>query len=388
MTRLQSRLRDERGMTLVMVATGMVAFLSATMLAVDVGMLMVARTEAQNAADAGALAGAVALGYDDWDDRTAAGPAVTNAIAAATNTDNGVMNAQVSVLAEDVTFPTVNQIRVRVQRSTARGNALATFIAPMFGIDTVDIGAVAVAEVAPANAMTCVKPFTIPDKWIEKQTPPWDPTDTFDLYDNKGKLLANPDIYVPLGPAGDPDNPQTGYTGYNAVADKGTLVTLKAGTGTNITPSFYFPYSIGGVTGADEYRENIAGCNSTIMDFDDLLLAEPGNMSGPTKQGIEALIAKDPSARWSESEQRVVGSSMSPSPRVVAIPLFDPVYYETGKQNGRNADLKVVNYMGFFIEEMQGNDVVGRVTPIGGILSGSGGPAPVGTFPIAIVLVQ
>ena len=37
MTRLQSRLRDERGMTLVMVATGLVAFLSATMLAVDVG---------------------------------------------------------------------------------------------------------------------------------------------------------------------------------------------------------------------------------------------------------------------------------------------------------------------------------------------------------------
>lgn len=379
MTRLQSRLRDERGMTLVMVATGMVAFLSATMLAVDVGMLMVARTEAQNAADAGALAGAVALGYDDWDDRTATGPAVTNAIAAATNTDNGVMNAQVSVLAEDVTFPTTTQVRVRVQRSSARGNPLSTFIAPMFGINTVDIGAVAIAEASPANAMTCVKPFTVPDKWIEKQTPPWDPTDTFDLYDKKGNLLADPDVYIPLG--------QTGYTGYNAQTDRGALVTLKAGSGNNITPSFYFPYSIGGVTGADEYRENIADCNSTVMGFDDLLLAEPGNMSGPTRQGIADLIAKDPSARWDAYDKRVV-SSMHPSPRVVAIPLFDPVYYETGKKNGRYADLKVVNYLGFFIEEMQGNDVVGRVTPIGGILSGSGGPAPVGTFPIAIVLVQ
>jgi hypothetical protein len=79
---------------------------------------------------------------------------------------------------------------------------------------------------------------------------------------------------------------------------------------------------------------------------------------------------------------------MSPSPRVVAIPLFDPVYYDTGKQNGRNADFKVVNYMGFFIEEMQGNDVKGRITPIGGIFSGSGGPAPVGSFPIAITLVK
>ena len=79
---------------------------------------------------------------------------------------------------------------------------------------------------------------------------------------------------------------------------------------------------------------------------------------------------------------------MSPSPRVVAIPLFDPIYYDSGKRNGRNADLKVVNYMGFFIEEMQGGDVKGRITPIGGIFSGNGGPAPVGTFPIAIVLVK
>ena len=62
MTRLHSRLRDERGMTLVMVATGMLAFLSATAFAVDVGMFMVARTESQRAADAGALAGAIALG--------------------------------------------------------------------------------------------------------------------------------------------------------------------------------------------------------------------------------------------------------------------------------------------------------------------------------------
>jgi Flp pilus assembly protein TadG len=371
-------------MTLVMVATGMVAFLSATMLAVDVGMLMVARTEAQNAADAGALAGAVALAYDDPDDYSAAGPAVTNAISAATDGSNSVMNGQASVLAEDVTFPTPIQVRVRVQRSTVRGNPLSTFIAPMFGISTVDIGAVATAETSPANAMTCVKPFTVPDKWIENQTPPWDPTDTFDLYDNKGNLLPNADGYVPLNSNGEPS---PNYTGYNAFTDRGTLVTLKAGTGTNITPSFYFPYSMGGVTGANEYEWNIGNCNTLIMGFDDLLLAEPGNQSGPTRSGMEALIAKDPTARWDDFNKRVI-STMHPSPRVVAIPLFDPVHYETGKQNGRNADLKVVNYMGFFIEEMQGNDVKGYITPVGGILSNSEGPAPVGAFPIAIVLVQ
>ncbi len=379
MTRLQTRLRDERGMTLVMVATGMIAFLSATMLAVDVGMLMVARTESQNAADAGAMAGAVALAYDDFDDRSPSGPAVRNAIAAATAGDNSVMNAAASVLTEDVTFPTNSQVRVRVQRSGVRGNPVSTFIAPMFGIPTVDVGAVATAEAAPANAMTCVKPFTIPDKWIERQTPPWDPDDTFDAFDKKGKPLADPDIYIPLG--------QPGYTGYNNVTDRGTLITLKAGTGTNIAPSFYFPYSIGAVSGAAEYRWNIGNCNTTMMGFGELLQAEPGNMVGPTSQGMDDLIDRDPSAFWDTFNDRVV-SSMHPSPRVVAIPLFDPVFYDSGKQNGRNADLKAVNYMGFFIEEMQGNNVVGRITPVGGILTGNGGPAPTGAFPLAIVLVK
>ena len=43
---------------------GMMAFLSASMLAIDVGMLMTARNQAQNSADAGALAGATALVYE------------------------------------------------------------------------------------------------------------------------------------------------------------------------------------------------------------------------------------------------------------------------------------------------------------------------------------
>jgi hypothetical protein len=42
-------------------------------------------------------------------------------------------------------------------------------------MDSANIWATATAEVSPANAMTCVKPFTIPDKWIERQTPDWDP---------------------------------------------------------------------------------------------------------------------------------------------------------------------------------------------------------------------
>ena len=380
MTRFPKSLRDERGMTFVMVGAGMLAFVSASILAIDVGMFMVARTQSQVAADAGALAGAVALAFDDFDDRTDTGPAKLNAIAAATSPVNGVMKTNVSVWPSDVTFPTTNRIRVRVQRSQVRGNPLATFLAPIIGIDSVNMGAIATAEAAPANAMTCVKPFTIPDKWIEKQTPPWDPDDSFDAFDKKGKPLADPDIYIPI-------TDEVNYTGYDQVRDRGTLMVLKADNGSKIAPSFYYPYAVGESTGASDYEWNIANCNTTKMKFGEALVAEPGNMVGPTKSGMEDLILLDPTAEW-DYAARKPKSTMHPSPRVVAIPVFDPVVYDGGKRSGRGADLRAVNYIGFFIEEMVGNEVKGRITPIGGLYTGSGGPAPAGAFPMAIVLVE
>ena len=61
MNRLRRLSDDESGMSYVFIGMGMMAFLSASMLAIDVGMLMTARSQAQNSADAGALASAVAL---------------------------------------------------------------------------------------------------------------------------------------------------------------------------------------------------------------------------------------------------------------------------------------------------------------------------------------
>ncbi len=383
MMRLRRLRDDESGMSYVFIGMGMMAFLSASMLAIDVGMLMTSRSQAQNAADAAALAGATALFYDDFDDRTASGPAVTSAMLAARSND--VMGADVSVRASDITFPNdpagePTRVRAVVQRSAARGNPLSTLVARFFGIVQSDVSAVATAEASRANAMTCVKPFTVPDRWIERQTPPWDPDDTFDVYDSKNKPLANPDVYI--------DATQSGYTGYNAERDKGLLVRLKADGGTKLAPSTYQPWAIPDSGGGNDYRWNIGNCNTTVMPFGFLMTQEPGNMVGPTTQGMDDLIARDPNAYWDDVKNTVV-SQMHPSPRVVAIPLFDPMYYEEGKKNGRTADLKAVNYLGFFVEEMQGNQVVGRVTPIGGLRKGSGyGPAPEGAFPKVIRLVQ
>jgi Flp pilus assembly protein TadG len=381
--RLRRLANDESGMSYVFIGMGFMAFLSASMLAIDVGMLMTARNQAQNAADSGALAGATALLFDDFDNRTNSGPAKTSAVTA--GKANKVMAKDVSVLSSDVTFPLdaagqPTRVKVNVFRTGTRGNPVDTLIARFFGMKTVDIGATATAEASPANAMTCVKPFTIPDRWLEKQTPPWDPSDTFDLYDNKGKPLANPDVYI--------SSTESGYTGYNASRDKGMRITLKADNGGKLAPSFYFPWAIPGSGGGSDYSWNIANCNQTVMGFGVQMSPEPGNMVGPTSSGMAGLLARDPSAYWDDGANKVV-STMHPSPRVVIIPLFDPEYYETGKQNSRNADLKSVNYLGFFIEEMNGNEVTGRITPVSGLRKGSGyGPAPVGAFPKSIRLVQ
>jgi hypothetical protein len=59
-------------MSYVFIGLSMMAFISASMLAIDVGMLMTARSQAQNSADAGALAGATALLWSAFPAATAA----------------------------------------------------------------------------------------------------------------------------------------------------------------------------------------------------------------------------------------------------------------------------------------------------------------------------
>jgi len=224
-----------------------------------------------------------------------------------------------------------------------------------------------------------VKPFTIPDRWKENKTPPWTTSSTFDRYDSKGRVIANADVYVPAG--------SPGYTGYNSTRDKGALLTIRAGTGNNVEPTMYWSWAMPGATGADWYRDNIAHCNSTLVHFGDMMTQEPGNQVGPTNQGIDDLIAQDPFAYW-DTAKNEVHSTKNPSPRVFPIPLYDPDFYQDAKVNGRNATLRMANWIGFFVESRSGNNVFGRITPILGVIDNNAGPAPAGTFPVAIRLVK
>lgn len=374
---------DERGMSLVFVAVGFMSFMTATTLAIDVGMFMSARNQAQNAADAGALAGAVALVRNSFTDRSAGGPVVQSAIRTAQ--ENGVVGEQVSVTPDDVTFPVgptgvANRVRVQVYRTGERQNPIPTLLGAFFGVRTVNVVASATAEASPANAMTCVKPFMIPDKWVEKQTPEWDPEDSFDKYRPNGSMIANPDVYIASGPS---------YSGYSYTADIGRQLTLRAATGNEINPSFYYSWKMPGDTGGDFYRENIANCNHSRIIRGAHIVQEPGAMEGPTIQGITDLIAKDPDAYWDDGCKCVKGSRYTgQSPRLFPIPLYNPDDAAENRMNGRAADYIIANFLGFFVDRVVGNGIYGRVARITGMVDETGAIAPDDSLPMAIRLVQ
>jgi hypothetical protein len=63
--------------------------------------------------------------------------------------------------------------------------------------------------------------------------------------------------------------------------------------------------------------------------------------------------------------------------------------YASGQQTGKSGpQLQVVNYLGFFVEDVNGSgNITGRITPITGKYIPNGPPA-IGGFARAIILVQ
>jgi hypothetical protein len=171
----------ERGAILIHVALGLMAFIALLTFVVDYGVMWVGRRQAQNAADAGALAGAVAMAFDSngWTDRTPTGPALsagqqmalTNWIWGQAPSVNLLTDVYFTGLPANMCPPDANGltpcIRVDVYRNQARGNPLPSVFGAAAGLTAQDVQATATARVAVANASECMKPFAIPDKWLD-----------------------------------------------------------------------------------------------------------------------------------------------------------------------------------------------------------------------------
>lgn len=335
---LVTPLRNNRGAMLIAVALALVALFAFAVIAIDGAILMAAKNQLQNAADAAALAGASGLLTGSQDE------AIARAIGfAADNTAVEQDRTPVVITAEDVTFPEADVCRVRTHRTFDRGDPIRTyFLRVIGGGSTSDMTAVAAAQAFDICGSKCLKPWAIPDRYN----------------DANANGEADPGEY-------DPD-----VTGYNAPVDVGVQIVLKVGNPhQSITPGIFFPvdyppldkFGINPITGGDAYREWISECEPYMVEPGDRLQLEPGNMVGPTKQGMENLIALDPGAHWDSATQSIVNSAFGSSPRIGIVPFFDPTL---PPESGRNY-VTVVKLGAFFIEQVTGGgDVTGRFIEI------------------------
>ncbi|MBN2355035.1 hypothetical protein JXO59_02920 [candidate division KSB1 bacterium] len=296
-------IKSDRGAIVALVAAGMVVILLCAALAADVGSLLTARNQLQAAVDAAALAGASGLLLNQ-------NVAVQRAMFF--GGQNTVHNQPASIGSGDISFPTSYRIRV-----TGRHTIPAYFMR-IIGIHQLNITAVAAAELGNVIGTRDLRPWGVPH---------------FDY--GIGELVS-----VKIGDPNDPDN--------------------LTGSGF-FYPVDYPPLNSGSpITGGSEYEHNIYNGTESMVYIDDVLLIEPGNMVGPTSQGVRDLIAEDPNAYWNGSQ--VVNSDYNGfgSPRIVKVPLWDPRY---PPEPGRNT-VTVVGLAAFFLEGVQGRDVFGRFIEI------------------------
>jgi hypothetical protein len=387
-------LRNERGASLAFVAVTILGMLSVMALAIDLGMLYKTRGEAQRAADSGALAGASA--FVDFDKTEPQADDSANARAlnyAQRNYMTGGVIQPAEVTVQVITDSA--KVRVWVRRA-----AVQTWFARIFGVATVPIGAHAAAEATQAGEGTCVKPFAIPDYWE-------DPDDDIVVVnrwmDNDGEQGGGQDPTDEewdFNPAdGDryerfedtaPSSTQTGLGsdwrngllsgGSQYYRDQGRAIVIKQSDPQGSPqPGYFYPFVIPGTPpGGAAYRENIWECSTapitlnedynpeecqeTGMPEGSCDVSKPGNMIGPTKQGLDSLIAQDPGAHWEESPDGLVvdgqlyetgrvagsrfGENWRASPRVVIVPMMDPNYIGNGRTQMRFNNLALI-----FIED-------------------------------------
>ncbi len=420
--RASTRLVDDRGAALVHVAIALVGLLSFSALVVDYGLLWSARRQAQNAADAGAMAAAVSMAFVDMNDQNLARTAAIN-----TATQNLVWGEAPDIVPADVTFPPCPPgspaagsnacVRVNVFRNQrAGGNPLPTIFGRLVGVDDQGVRATATAQILFGDSTDCVKPWAIPDKWEERNptVAPWDPdTSEFNRYQKKGNdvlLLSPADWYQRPGAGAINNGLGTGFTRESVTgSDYGYQMIIKPGAPENaISPSVFNPIIINpdctsqAGTGKSCYEEAIASCSPLVLGPGDTVQIEPGAAVGPTAQGTQELIAKDPDAYWYDPDGdsgptrgyirdgcQADDPPCVKSPRLVPIPVYDPDEYDQGRQSGRQT-IVITKILGFFIERMQGNDVVGRLMtyPSAPRFKATDSNVPGASFIVSIALVR
>ncbi len=178
-------------------------------------------------------------------------------------------------------------------------------------------------------ASACLKPVAIADKWEEAETPPWDWSDTYSTVDTYGNGFVQPDdqgrpIALRLGAA------------------SGTAVPLRLDPNTS---------------GPQAFVDGITSCSGIMHPIGSTLPIESGNLTGAMIAAFQQVIESDPTAVWdpaaSDGKGAVVGSAFTVSPRVVALPVYDPAAFAASQPATLVAVTKIV---GFFVSHTTSAD--------------------------------
>lgn len=396
----QSQTRTERGATLLLVSIALIALLGVLSLAVDLGMLYVARSEAQRAADAAALAGAKAfLDSGCVSTGCVAGgsqEALARTQAEAVGDQNYVFGQSANVQNSNIsfTYPAAfePQITVVVQRM-----GIPLVFAKVFGVFAASVKAQATAEAynpsgGPVNsAVGCVVPFMVPN---------CDPNSNDTGPAPDANCSGDNTVFI---------NPTTGAIQNPGVYPNGAIGepwTLH----TNAAPSLWYLVQFGSESGAD-LRSNIEQCSPTPIACGDSIEAMNGKKVGPTVQGVENLIHASGEGLGqgqdvlvqpfpliirggaNNPDSGLVGQDFpGPSSAVVVAPVFNGSAMKPGNGNWET----VVGFMELFIKDVQHH---GKDVPVDAVIlnisgcgqQNSGAPTVVaggGGSPIPIRLIQ
>lgn len=364
----KSALREERGVTLVLMALMLFLALGMSALAIDYGMIKSAKAEAQRAMDAAALAGASAfLVTDPAADESAIAQERAKEYAAKHTVhripiDPAIVNVDVDLPNEKVT-------------ASYSSPGIQLWFAQMFGSSTMGITASATAHAEDAGISTCLMPVALPDKWLNHSPDVQEDANgngildyndrnsngQWDWSSGKGKGAApneeweqwvfdpaEGDVYYP------PNSPYA--TGY-AATDYGRQIPIMeldpASTG---TPSNYLAWGKNGSAASDSAladRIRNPSCDETQLGED---YQRAANGSKPNLGLAWAdRINRDPSADWTWNN---VNNTVScpggcpanwedVSPRVVTIGLYDPAILTRPSDN----TIQFLNFAKVFLDQ-------------------------------------
>ena len=361
-----------------MVALCIVVLFAMAALAIDLGILYTARTSAQHAADAAALAGAFT-----FTNSVAPQPASAREAAIATAAANKILGTAVAVGAGNVVVDTANRrVTVTVPRTSAGGNPINTYFARVLGHNSSDVSAKATAEAGTqGSASRCMKPIFIPNTILSSKTP--------DITKPNNACSSGEVIF----------NSSGNITSY-AAARLGTSMSVRpTNPASALKPSQFFSLDFG--SGASTYRCAWGQClnycsGASSIKCGDKYPVETGNMVGPTNQGVRDLIGS-PSDQWvGIGQYNVGGVTMTTSKSLVVAPIWnncDPNNQIGSGNSGQKVE--VVGFAELFVDGMQGSNVTAHfVAPIacpnnGGGGGGAGNPNPsTGPYTIPVRLVQ